>query len=406
MDLMDARRRMLLNAPHINANSGDIVHFKTDMKAPLKECVVNFSPIQEGTGTPSLTNIRPIKGFDDIYLIRCGKNLIRPFTSGSSRGVTFTAMDDGSVHASGTKTSSGTVQRTSFINNGHYVESSIAGKTTTDFNNGVMLKFGGCWNPDGKKYFDIYPWDHTTNARPKQSSTSAENAVGVYYDGDVAKAYLPANHIFRLALRCNTLNVEYNDYVFHPWVYFDDEEDETFEKPMREEIDVPFGSIGTIYGGSLDLITGTLTTDYDFIEFDGTEHWSALGGVDSGDNRVYRLILPKWVLVDSNYRGCSHYPNATITTGTTQVGFQAYTSSTGENKNLRFRPNLSEISSLEQWKNFLAEQKAAGTPVQCWWRYVEPVTYQLTPQQILTLKGTNNIWSNANGDIEIKYWTH
>ncbi|MDT3388864.1 MAG: hypothetical protein LIR46_14075, partial [Bacteroidota bacterium] len=87
MDLIDARRKILLNAPHINANSSDIVHFKTNIKAPLKECVVNFLPIQEGTGEPSLTNIRPIKGFDDIYLIRCGKNLIKPFTSGSSRGV-------------------------------------------------------------------------------------------------------------------------------------------------------------------------------------------------------------------------------------------------------------------------------------------------------------------------------
>ena len=35
-----------------------------------------------------------------------------------------------------------------------------------------------------------------------------------------------------------------------------------------------------------------------------------------------------------------------------------------------------------------------------------PIEYDLTPEQIKTLKGTNNIWSDANGDIEVKYWTH
>lgn len=34
-----------------------------------------------------------------------------------------------------------------------------------------------------------------------------------------------------------------------------------------------------------------------------------------------------------------------------------------------------------------------------------PVHYQLAPQTIRTLKGINNIWSNA-GNVEVKYWTH
>lgn len=34
------------------------------------------------------------------------------------------------------------------------------------------------------------------------------------------------------------------------------------------------------------------------------------------------------------------------------------------------------------------------------------ITHQLTPETIITLKGTNNIWSNANGNIEVKFWKH
>ena len=30
----------------------------------------------------------------------------------------------------------------------------------------------------------------------------------------------------------------------------------------------------------------------------------------------------------------------------------------------------------------------------------------LTPIQLKSLIDTNNIWSNANGNIEVKYWTH
>ena len=60
MDTLNLRQRILLNQPHIESASGDIANFTTDMKAPLKECKVYFNPIQEGSGDPSLDNIRDI----------------------------------------------------------------------------------------------------------------------------------------------------------------------------------------------------------------------------------------------------------------------------------------------------------------------------------------------------------
>ena len=35
-----------------------------------------------------------------------------------------------------------------------------------------------------------------------------------------------------------------------------------------------------------------------------------------------------------------------------------------------------------------------------------PITYQLTPQQLITLKGQNNLWADTNGQTEVKFWTH
>ena len=40
------------------------------------------------------------------------------------------------------------------------------------------------------------------------------------------------------------------------------------------------------------------------------------------------------------------------------------------------------------------------------WNIAEPIHYQLTSQQLKTLRGTNNIWSDANGNVEVKYWKH
>ena len=37
---------------------------------------------------------------------------------------------------------------------------------------------------------------------------------------------------------------------------------------------------------------------------------------------------------------------------------------------------------------------------------VTPQVYPLTPQTLKTLKGINNIFSDANGNVDVTYWTH
>lgn len=83
--VMEARRRILLNTPHIETASGGVANFKTDMIAPLKECKINFLPKQSGSGDPSPTNIRPISGWDGMTVTRCGKNLF----SGTERDTLY-----------------------------------------------------------------------------------------------------------------------------------------------------------------------------------------------------------------------------------------------------------------------------------------------------------------------------
>lgn len=66
-----------------------------------------WEPMQEGSGTPSPENIRPIKGRDSVTVERCGENLVKfPYYTSSynKNGLVFTAKQDGSITVDGTAT--------------------------------------------------------------------------------------------------------------------------------------------------------------------------------------------------------------------------------------------------------------------------------------------------------------
>ena len=64
----------------------------------------SWEPVQEGSGTPSPENIRPIKGRDSVTVERCGENLlnIKPFNKFTNKGITYEYVPDGGIHISGT----------------------------------------------------------------------------------------------------------------------------------------------------------------------------------------------------------------------------------------------------------------------------------------------------------------
>ena len=78
---------------------------KLDVKA-------SWEPEQEGTGTPSPDNIRPIHGRTQVMVERCGANLLDIQSlrkSSSGNGITWEIKQDGTIHVFGTTT------RTAFL---------------------------------------------------------------------------------------------------------------------------------------------------------------------------------------------------------------------------------------------------------------------------------------------------
>lgn len=68
-----------------------------------------WEPVQEGSGTPSSENIRPIKGRDSVTVEQCGENLLdvaqcRAATPSAAYGLTVTVDDTGLIRVFGTPT--------------------------------------------------------------------------------------------------------------------------------------------------------------------------------------------------------------------------------------------------------------------------------------------------------------
>ena len=78
MDLMDYRRKIIANSPHLKSASGAIVSFSDGADLPLKSLIVDIEPVQSGSGDPSPSNIRPLSGWNGVKVARCGKNLLNP----------------------------------------------------------------------------------------------------------------------------------------------------------------------------------------------------------------------------------------------------------------------------------------------------------------------------------------
>ena len=149
--------------------------------------------------------------------------------------------------------------------------------------------------------------------------------------------------------------------------------------------------VGTIYGGYVDLISGELVQNYYCYQMTGTESFT-----NSGSNWVVSYIPTAGMQANPSMKGfCSHYPYSPYTKDKIGVMYNERTITFDQ-----------RIGDATYWKNFCTEQYNNGTPVTLAYELKTSITYQLTPQQLTTLRGINNIWSSANGEVEIKYWKH
>ena len=156
---------------------------------------------------------------------------------------------------------------------------------------------------------------------------------------------------------------------------------------------------GTVYGGTLDVTNGVLTVTHAGVVFNGTEDIYYAG---SGDGeRYFRLYLTNGAKgrTQATDKKCSVYPyyggsltdqpNNTITLASVSPAIQVRSDD--------------YIHNVEGFKGYLAGLYAAHTPLVIVYELATPVTYQLTPTEVATILGQNNIFCDTGDIAELTY---
>lgn len=239
-----------------------IASFQAQRAQDLTGLTVRIDPVQEGTGDPSPTNIRPISGRTGMTVTRAGKNLLENTATNATRyGVTLTVADNGTITANGTATS------------GFDFVIWDSGDVTKGFKGEFVLN--GCLGGTASTYRLV--------ARVRNTDLNTNRYV-IAANGDATVVTSENEVINRVVLSVNN-GSELSNVKVSPMLRPATITDDTYEPYTGTTIPITWESIaGTVYGGTLDVVSGVLTVDWSYIaSYDG----ETLPGEWISDRDVY-----------------------------------------------------------------------------------------------------------------------
>ena len=352
--------------------TGNPVTFETLHAAPLRSLSLSLSPIQS------------LNGYSNPWPAGGGKNKLKILsTTETINDVTFTVNADGSVKVNGTASAAAVYSLNDVLD--QYLE-----------HNATYILNGSPTNSDQTKW-KLRVYNGTNDYIDEGSGVSFKfNATSQAKKCDIvvyAGTHMD-NVVFWPMIRLSTVS----DATFSPysnicpisgWDGVD-----VFVKPAYDAGATPTVSIsfptppGTVYSGTLGVLTGVLTVDYGYVDL-GEKSWSKVSGI------FYTSISD---IMPNGHPICSQYRTSTNVSGTGSAGSWA---------DFTVRQHTSSHSVYIKDSNLsgdtTAQFKSDMSGVQLVYELAEPLTYQLTPQEVSSLLGQNVVWSNANGDLTVEY---
>ena len=150
---------------------------------------------------------------------------------------------------------------------------------------------------------------------------------------------------------------------------------------------------GTVYSANLNATTGVLTDIYGHTDL-GTLDWSANGAANSKYRYKSNGIASLIKITTGVFNGaCSRYK---ITTGGNTWSRVVGIGVGGVGEIYIYDPNYADSDQHEAFKTSL-------DGAQLVYELASYVTYQLTPTEVETLLGQNNIFNDTNGNIDVEY---
>jgi len=364
--LIENRRRILFDTPHIERAVGSIASFETEMAAIVKSVKAEFEPVQEGEGDPSPENVRPITGRVSVNIEARGKNL---FDKNNYNYIKAYFLPNGKV----------------ISNNGHTLVYLPCKPNTTYTASRIRTvsneRFGLAW----------------TNENEVKIGTATYGGKMAANSGTVGdKVWL-------------TVTTGSDATYLLVWAWW------SSSVNAAESLQIELGSTATSYepySGSTIPISwadeaGMVYKGNAVINRDGSATVTAtMASVDAGTltwgayNAPYgKCFYGTPPTPKQGWRGLSSdYVQHQI--GFTQIENGEFTTGSGAGYAVFVRDDRYTSGTTQEFK-------AAMQGVQFVYELATPVTYTLTPQEVLrTLRGENNLWSDANGDTTVDYWTH
>lgn len=348
----------------------------------------SWEPVQEGTGTPSPENIRPITGRASVKVERCGENVIEFLSTEDSSSDIKIAVD-----AEKNITLNGTLAGEGNITIGTCRLHWVAGKTYTMY----VKKVGGSvslGSGDGITFaYSLFTTDYNHFFRGGTNSTNLD----VYIASDAA--LVETELVFML--QCWRKGTVFNNFKFQI---------EVVEGTTTPSTYAPYnGQTNTltlpeaVYGGEVDAVSSEGQETQKLVILNGTESWNSWGinahnpaitGFYTYDINDYDAINSKGI--------CSHLetPNQDVWGGRNAgidfatVGSSHYFMFSMMTSSL---PDISAGHEVASLKAYLAAQNDAGTPVQIAYKLAEPIPFTATGAQPLpALAGVNTVLTDAD----------
>lgn len=336
--------------------------FFTDMVAPLKKLLVTLEPIQSGSGTPSPSNPCPISGHTDVVTEVCGKNLF-------DKENTTTLYCDGSMQLFDNATFKSVCVPLKGEVTYTYSQSALGQYARFALVNDITA-LTPLYNPVTKAIGMINRDGATSPISFTFTNTDFKYLVCTIYRSTTDGDYDAIADTCQLEL--GTTATDYEPY-----------QGTTYATDLGR----------TVYGGSVDIVTGELIVDKGFVVFDGSETWTkntrASNGFytarPQGCKQSTTMVSDKFAYVDNVQDLYTTYGACFC----------------GSSMNFNVDPETIGGSTIEDWKAWLA-----NNPLQVVYELATPQTYQLTRQQINSLVGQNNIITEDGVEVsEIVYLT-
>ena len=341
--------------------SGPIVSVSDALAAPLRSLVANIEPVQEGSGDPSPDNVRPISGWSEVKVTRAGKNLLD-----YSAFQQYANWSD-SIATYGDYPTS--------VGNKGYLLPTVSGVTYT-----ISLGISS-------SSFPIYCYlcranGSDTSERVQAFTTGSFGAASITFTAGSGWIYY-----VRLGSTNNeSLFTTQMEKVANAQLELGSNAT-TYAPYQGNTYTIQLGD--TYYGGTLDVTNGVLTVDREAVTLPIRN--PVLIGTYS-DRKDYGWNFPQKAIGLLNI-----WSQAFKTNSVNGVPPIYCVAGRTANKYVTFGVPLAEADDAQSAGDYIR-----STSPKIVIELATPIEIPLTPTEISTLQGANNVWADT-GDMTIEY---